>query len=62
MKLKYLTVAMSALRSLGKSSYITWLRFFNEGNGSRSRLMVQAFSHTGFVVCVTEWTGRGLKP
>lgn len=46
--LKYLMIAMSALRSSSKSSYITWLRFFDEGDGSRSSLMPEAFSHTGF--------------
>lgn len=30
-KLKYLTTVMTALMTSGKSTFTTWLRFFDEG-------------------------------
>lgn len=42
-KLKYLTAAMTILRSSGKSTSITWLRFFIDGDGSLSKFIVKAF-------------------
>lgn len=32
-KLKYLTSAKTTSRTIGKSTYVTWLRFFDEGDG-----------------------------
>lgn len=42
-KLKYLVAAMAASRTFEKSTYATWLRFFYEGDGSRSGYVVDAF-------------------
>lgn len=42
-RLKYLTTAMAASTSTGKSAYTTWLRFFYEGDGSQSEFMDEAF-------------------
>lgn len=42
-KLKYNTDAMIASRSSGKSTYATWLRFFDEADGRKSEYMVESF-------------------
>lgn len=42
-KLKNLTIAMIASKSSRKSTYITWQRFFDDGDDNKSKYMVEPF-------------------
>lgn len=41
--LKFLMIMMTTLKSLGKSTYAIWLRFFDEADGSHSDFIVGPF-------------------
>lgn len=42
-KLGYLTSVMTASRLSGKSTYTTWIMFFDEGNDNRRDCVFEAF-------------------
>lgn len=42
-KLKYLTPAMATSKMSSKLTYVTYVRFFNEKDGSRREYIVEAF-------------------
>lgn len=47
---KYMTAAMTALSSSGKSTYLSSLRFFNEGKAFSLYSWSQLFYYTGLIV------------
>lgn len=46
-KMKYVLAAMTSSRLSGKSTYVSWLRFFYRGDSSRSDCIVE--------VCLSYW-------
>lgn len=52
---------MIALKKSNKSTYVTWLQLFDEGDGSRSR-GGGLFGLLTLLVCVVEWPRGWPRP